>query len=166
PVSNFITMVKFKYADFRKALAGGKKIVVELPDEGILPVGHLLSFMPIYHIEPRDLEPFCRVWEMKVGQSWSKSWLRLWEKLVKEARTTRKDENWIRSSNPRGITLNDWPIYMSYMYGEEFQDLIQKFEANRPPTAWGPHDSLAQAVNKDDPRGRLQAGGVGKNKTL
>ncbi|CAN1147748.1 hypothetical protein LINPERHAP2_LOCUS16050 [Linum perenne] len=77
--------------------------------------------LPIYHIEPRDLEPFCRVWEMKVGQSWSKSWLRLWEKLVKEARATRKDENWIRSSNPRGITLNDWTIYMSYMYGEEFQ---------------------------------------------
>ncbi|CAN1764104.1 hypothetical protein LINPERHAP1_LOCUS9132 [Linum perenne] len=45
PVSNLITMVKFKYAGFRKALGGGKKIVVELPDEGILLVGHLLSFM-------------------------------------------------------------------------------------------------------------------------
>ncbi|CAN1805786.1 hypothetical protein LINPERHAP1_LOCUS24405, partial [Linum perenne] len=258
--------VKFKYAGFRKALTGGKKIVVELPDEGILPVGHLLSFMgqhcgecgrnwsfyhvsavdwkkqdkrlkdiawrnlalPIYHIEPRDLEPFRRVCEMKVGQSWSKSRLRLWEKLVKEARATGKDEDWIKSSNPRGITLNDWTIYMSYVYGEEFQkkstrgkrarsiqetnhhggsrpwaryieeqisktgvkpsrgqlyikfykldrgdekdrklaDLIQELEANGAPIAWGPHDSLAQALNKDEPRGRLRAGGVGKNKTL
>ncbi|CAN1310174.1 hypothetical protein LINPERPRIM_LOCUS27974 [Linum perenne] len=38
--------------------------------------------------------------------------------------------------------------------------------AHRAPTAWGPHDSLAQALNKDEPRGRLRAGGVGKNKTL
>ncbi|CAN1302346.1 hypothetical protein LINPERPRIM_LOCUS25411, partial [Linum perenne] len=53
--------------------------------------------------------------------SWSKSWLRLWGKLVEEARATGKDENWIRSSNPRGITLNDWTIYMSYVYEEEFE---------------------------------------------
>ncbi|CAN1762124.1 hypothetical protein LINPERHAP1_LOCUS8217 [Linum perenne] len=151
-----------KFVDWfatRKSISRGEKIVVELPDEGILPVGHLLSFMGqhcgecgrnwsfypvsavdwkkqdkrlkdtawrnlalhIYHIEPRDLEPFRRVWEMKVGQSWSKSRLRLWEKLVKETRATGKDEDWIKSSNQRGITLNDWIIYMSYVYGEEFQ---------------------------------------------
>ncbi|CAN1290716.1 hypothetical protein LINPERPRIM_LOCUS20816, partial [Linum perenne] len=74
-----------------------------------------------------------------------------WRNLALEARATGKDEDWIKSSNPRGITLNDWTIYMSYVYREEFQ---------------GPHDSLAQALNKDEPRGRLRAGGVGKNKTL
>ncbi|CAN1142788.1 hypothetical protein LINPERPRIM_LOCUS26176, partial [Linum perenne] len=31
-------------------------------------------------------------------------------------------------------------------------DLIQELEANRAPIAWGPHDSLAQALNKDEPR--------------
>ncbi|CAN1786772.1 hypothetical protein LINPERHAP1_LOCUS17361 [Linum perenne] len=58
---------------------------------------------------------------MKVGMSWSKSRLWLWEKLVKEARETEKDKYWIRMSNPRGTTMNDWTIYMSYVYEEEFQ---------------------------------------------
>ncbi|CAN1292564.1 hypothetical protein LINPERPRIM_LOCUS21633 [Linum perenne] len=45
-------------------------------------------------------------------------------------------------------------------------DLIRELEANGAPTAWGSHDSLAQALNKEEPRSRLRAGGVGKNKTL
>ncbi|CAN0925978.1 hypothetical protein LINGRAHAP2_LOCUS35060, partial [Linum grandiflorum] len=46
--------------------------------------------------------------------------------------------------------------------GRVVAELVEQLEAAGAPTAWGPNDSLAQALAKPEHRGRLRAAGAGK----
>ncbi|CAN0919286.1 hypothetical protein LINGRAHAP2_LOCUS31364, partial [Linum grandiflorum] len=53
--------------------------------------------------------------------AWARSRLALWDKRKKEAAALGKEPGWVLNNPPRGLTLNDWTIFMDYVNSDKFE---------------------------------------------